>query len=250
MNLITQEIDQFEPIDLADMDKIKLMNRTDTKYIFKKQQLPSILRDLQKDYFILEIDNQRLMPYENEYYDTNDFLFYAMHHRGLLSRHKVRIRTYKTSDIRFIEYKLKNNKSRTVKFRMKLHADEDIHHPEVRDFLLRYSSIDTKKLSERTDIHFNRITLAHKQLEDRCTLDINLHAHWNNKEHHFKNLVIAELKQEKFKHASPFNLCLKSHKIYPKRFSKYCFSILKTNPSVKANNFKPRLLQLQKILHD
>ena len=64
----------------------------------------------------------------------------------------------------------------------------------------------------------------------------------------FKGIVIAEIKQEKFTPQCDFNLILKSEKIYPQGFSKYCMSIAMLYKNLKANRFKPRLLMLNKIL--
>ncbi|MFM2228511.1 MAG: hypothetical protein RL664_1854 [Bacteroidota bacterium] len=46
----------FEPISLLEMDRVKLMNRIDTKFAFSKKQLVQILPDLAADYKILEIE--------------------------------------------------------------------------------------------------------------------------------------------------------------------------------------------------
>ena len=46
----------FDPISLTEMDAVKLMNRTDTKFVFPLSTLIKILPKLQKHYRILEID--------------------------------------------------------------------------------------------------------------------------------------------------------------------------------------------------
>ena len=84
------------------------------------------------------------------------------------------------------------------------------------DFVNKNAPIQVDEFAHELQIDFQRITLAHKELKDRCTLDLNLCARWNGKQHHFENLIIAELKQDRFKHASEFNLILKKHKIYLK----------------------------------
>lgn len=85
-------------------------------------------------------------------------------------------------------------------------------------------------------------------MEDRCTIDFDLTTSYNNEHYSFEKLVIAELKQDKFKHSSPFNLALKKHHVYPASFSKYCMSLIMLQPSLKHNNFKPNIHQLQKTL--
>lgn len=230
------------------MNAIKLLNRQDTKYIFHQRQLPQILDDLCADYKMLEIEGVRLSAYKNTYYDTDDFTCYNMHQRGMLNRTKVRIRTYVESDLSFIEIKTKTNKSRTEKKRIPLEKGEDLWSPRITAFVNEYSPFDVQDLKQEINIDFDRLTLAHKGLKDRCTLDLNLRATWQGESHTFDNLIIAELKQDRFKHASPFNLVLKKHGIYAESFSKYCFSFIKLNDELKRNNFKPKLKHLYKIL--
>ena len=45
---------------------------------------------------------------------------YHDHHNGKLNRYKVRRRRYIDTDTEFLEVKLKNNKKRTIKSRIKL----------------------------------------------------------------------------------------------------------------------------------
>ncbi|MCB0510728.1 MAG: polyphosphate polymerase domain-containing protein [Chitinophagales bacterium] len=245
-----QNIAQFEAISLREMNAIRLMNRQDTKYIFHERLLPKILTELKEDYRILEIDGQRISSYENIYFESPNFDIYSMHQRGKMNRTKIRIRKYVESSLSFIEVKFKNNKSRTIKTRFLLEEEENFHSTRVQEFLKQNSKMELSQLSEEIAINFSRITLAHKSMEDRCTLDFNLQVKWKDQAYAFEKLVVAELKQEKFRHASAFNLCLKRQHIYPASFSKYCFGILKLKPELKHNNFKPKLHHLEKVLYD
>lgn len=58
------------PISLAEMAGVKLMNRIDTKFVAPACLLPEILRLAQQDYYVQEIDGQRLTAYDTLYYDT------------------------------------------------------------------------------------------------------------------------------------------------------------------------------------
>ena len=248
MEAILEKIQKFQATSLAEMNAIKLLNRQDTKYVFHQRKLAEVLEDLQAFYYVLEINGKRLMSYENQYFDTADFQFYNKHQRGMLNRTKIRIRKYVESDLSFIEVKTKTNKSRTVKKRIPLVQKENINSTRITDFVEANSPVHVEDLNEELFINFTRLTLAHKDLEDRCTIDINLHAKWNGATYNFDNLVIAELKQERFRHASNFNLVLKKHHIYSESFSKYCFSFLNLNPDLKKNSFNDKIHQLNKIL--
>ena len=47
-------LDEFDTISLPEMMGAKLMNRTDTKYIFPESRLLEILKELNQDYAILD----------------------------------------------------------------------------------------------------------------------------------------------------------------------------------------------------
>ena len=49
-------IRSFEPIGLAQMESVKLMNRIDTKFAVPMSVLPAILEAAKADYYAQEID--------------------------------------------------------------------------------------------------------------------------------------------------------------------------------------------------
>ncbi len=51
---------------------------------------------------------------------------YHKHHRGMVNRHKIRFRKYNTSDIVFLEVKLKDSRGVTTKNRMKAENGENV----------------------------------------------------------------------------------------------------------------------------
>src|SRR5687767_7859268 len=116
---ISEALLQFAPISLDEMDGVKLMDRTDTKFLFKAEQLPAFLEQLATSYRVLEINDRRICRYETLYFDTADFQLYLCHQNGKLNRYKVRFRRYVESDVSYFEVKLKNNKGRTIKTRVK-----------------------------------------------------------------------------------------------------------------------------------
>ena len=87
-------ISQFDPITLAEMKSVKLMNRTDTKFVTTRQMLERLLELAQGDYFAQEIDGERNMLYDTTYFDTRDYGMYHEHQTGHTNRQKIRFRTY------------------------------------------------------------------------------------------------------------------------------------------------------------
>ena len=104
----------FKPISLKEMDNVKLLNRTDTKFIFNYSLFNTILSNIKSDYKILTIKNKNIAAYRTLYFDTDHFRFYNNHHNKKGNRYKVRIRKYIDSNLCFLEIKNKR-KGRTIK---------------------------------------------------------------------------------------------------------------------------------------
>ena len=117
---ITDILQQFEPISLAEMEGVKLMNRIDTKFVMPASLLPELLALAQTSYFVQQAAGKRTGDYDTVYYDTEDLDMYIRHHDRQLVRQKIRVRTYVESKLFFLEIKRKNNKGRTKKKRISL----------------------------------------------------------------------------------------------------------------------------------
>jgi hypothetical protein len=238
---------EFEPISLLEMDRVKLMNRMDTKFAFSVSQLTQILPDLQENYKILEIEGTRLPFYESLYFDDDNFGFFKDHHNGRNNRFKVRYRKYVESNLIFLEIKHKF-KGRTNKSRIKVDDFPSTMDGNAINFVKKVLKQD-KNLNPVMWNSFNRLTLVHKHLNERLTLDLNLTFKWENELHTFDNLIIAELKQEAVNRNSTFFQLMKTKCIRPYRLSKYCIGSIELygKDGLKFNRFKKKLLTLKKI---
>jgi hypothetical protein len=110
LNEVRDLLNGFEPITLAEMDGVKLMDRTDQKFIFHISKLPDLLRAVQQNYRALEVSGTRMSRYETLYFDTPEYTLFTQHHNGKTNRYKIRMRRYVESDLQFFEVKHKNNK--------------------------------------------------------------------------------------------------------------------------------------------
>jgi hypothetical protein len=240
-------VNEFNPIGLDEMDSVKLMNRTDTKFVLTTDQLLLILPKLKKDYRILEIDGVRLPLYESEYYDDDKLSFYTDHHRKKVDRFKVRFRKYVESDISFLEVKHKS-KGRTDKQRIKVEDLPGKMSDEHQDFVTS-TGVELGKLEHVLTNKFNRITLVSIEHNERLTFDLNLRFKSEDKKSQLSNLVIAELKQERVLRTSPFYKIMKQSMIRPYRLSKYCIGVIELygKDNVKYNRFKKKLLKINKL---
>lgn len=239
----------FPSIDLENMDKVKLMDRKDTKFIFHEEKLPSILMPLKDDYQVLWVKGCYCCPYESVYYDTEDFRLFFDHHRGKLNRFKVRHRMYIGSGTKFFEIKYKTNKDRTIKERIKVPAFLEGMGTKEIAFLENKTDLCNDEIHPSLRISFSRITLVNLTSPERVTLDSNLKFEYDGKSCELPSIVIAETKQERTA-KSPFVTQMKNLKIRTGSLSKYCMGISLLIPEIKNNDFKPKIKQLKKLIHD
>jgi len=249
MNSLSDILNTFEPITLEEMDTVKLMNRIDTKFVFHASKLPAILEELKKNYRVLEMAGTRSTRYESVYFDLPDHDLYLQHHNGKSNRVKIRCRRYVDSETCFFEIKKKNNKGRTVKARVKTAGIcEDIT-GKAKMLLGETTGIPAESLRPSLRVFFSRSTFVDKNMTERLTIDCDLLFRNGNADTTFQNLIIAELKQERSSR-SIFRDILHRHHIADFRISKYCLGIISLNKNIKQNNFKSKLIQLNKIVHE
>lgn len=240
---------QFDPISLKEMDRVKLMNRTDTKFTFNFSQFELLLEDVLEHYHILEIEGKRISRYETLYYDTHNLALYTKHHNGELNRYKIRHRTYVESNIGFLEVKFKNNKGRTIKDRIKKKLVPFTWEDDSMAFLTEAIPYQPHTLIPTIWVNYSRLTLVNRTSAERLTIDLNLEYVKDGLIKKLDNLVIAEVKQEK-RSPSPFLKVMKKYHIREGSISKYCMGIALTCKAVKRNNFKRKLLTLKHLIYD
>ena len=239
-------LSSFDKISLDEMNGVSLMKRVDTKFILSESQLLKVFSKIQKDYKVLEIDNERLMQYSTLYFDTQNKKCFKEHHNGKLNRYKIRMRKYLVSDLCFLEVKKKNNLGVTNKTRIQIKDFETILSSDSKEFIYN-SQINDLLLEPALYNNFNRITLVNKNYPERVTIDTNLSFKSANKEKIFDNLVVIEIKQEGKRLNTVMNKALKLMSILPTNFSKYCLGITNTFDNIKSNRFKEINLKINKL---
>ena len=261
--IIKDIISGFEPISLSEMEAVKLMNRIDTKYAVPMAVLPAILQAAQADYFIQEIDGQRIATYDTMYYDTASMDMYIRHHDRQLVREKIRVRQYVDSNLTFLEIKRKNNKGRTKKKRIvvpgfnisadtrsvlkhKRREDEPV---TVEQFIDTKSRYHWDSISPHLWTKFHRITLVNKEKTERLTIDMDLL--WENvvsgEKKTYPDLVIIELKRDGNVPSRMTDIML-DQRMHPFKISKYCIGTALTTPGLKKNRFKKKIRTIEKML--
>jgi hypothetical protein len=245
---VTAALGALKPISLAEIDGVALLDRTDTKYIISTETLLELIAALTNDYRVLDIEGQRLNRYRTVYFDTNGMTFYLRHHAGNEVRHKVRSREYVDSHLSFLEVKRKTNKDRTVKERLQTPEPVTKLGPAVDDFLLSRFPLAEPGLTPKLRNEFSRATLVSNRGQERLTLDVHLSFAGNGREVLLPGVAIVEVKQAGFDRTSPVMAAMRSAGFPPRGISKYCLGVALLYPEIKHNNFKPKLLLLDKLM--
>lgn len=84
----------YDSISLEEMGKVRLMNRTDTKYVVSMPLLAEILRQAFGQYRVQEVNGECMPLYRTTYMETYDYAMYMAHLCGKKCREKIRVRTY------------------------------------------------------------------------------------------------------------------------------------------------------------
>lgn len=246
---VKSALDRFDPITLEEMDSVKLMDRTDLKFNFNIRHLPEFLDSIRDHYRALEVSGTRMSRYETLYYDTPAFDLYKTHHKGKPTRFKIRARKYVESNLNFFEVKHKNNKGRTVKSRVKKKIETNDIVGNASEHLKDKTGMESDNLEPKLWVNYTRITLVNRFEQERLTIDIDLFVKNDDSSFSFDGLVIVEAKMSKQQN-TPFVQLLKEKHIRQGGMSKYCMAVSKLVPDLKSNNFKPKLLTVDKILNE
>lgn len=238
---------RYDPINLTEIEKASLLNRTDVKYVLPINQLLEVLTRLQRDYRILEVKGHRLNRYRTIYFDTSDFDLYQMHINGRAERYKVRSREYADTHRSFLEVKYKTRKQRTIKKRIGIDQLAVQFDPAMRSWLKGVFPYDCQTLRPRLWNTFTRITLVSERRCERVTVDIDIVFNAGFDSVRLEGIAIAEVKKEGRSDDSPFIGQMRVRHILPLGISKYCIGISLLYDQVKKNALKPKIRRIQKI---
>ncbi len=196
---------------------------------------------------ILDIDGLRHFSIENHYFDTEDHFLFTNHVNGKQNRIKIRYRTYVESNRTFLEIKYKNNKKRVIKYREPQGQFNERINGALKKTALETFNIDTDRLHSKLKVSYHRITLLHKNIPEKVTLDYELYFENSINENRLERLVVAEVKFPGKNQNSRFANIVKEYGIKPASFSKYCIGTVLTVPEVKYNRLKSKLISIRKI---
>ena len=245
---INELLQHLEPITLEQMSSIRLMNRTDTKFVTSKENLARLLEMAQGKYYAQFNNDSKIANYMTTYWDTDEHRFFLEHHNGRAPRQKVRVRTYMDSQLTFLEVKTKNNHGRTKKKRVEVPSQEIEVQGANGEFVESLVHQGLNEMHPTVRNQFHRITLVNYDKTERLTIDydVNFHNIETGKDAETGPLVIIELKRDGNVY-SPVLEILRVLRIKPSGFSKYCIGSVMTNKNLKQNIFKAKMVTLSKL---
>lgn len=245
---IDELLAKLQPITLEEMKDIRLMNRTDTKFVTNKEKLVQLLEMAQGKYYAQFTGGSKVANYMTTYWDTDGHRFYMDHHNERAPRQKVRVRTYLDSDVTFLEIKTKNNHGRTKKKRVEVPSQQITADGGNEEFLRQRVHLGLKDLHPTVRNRFHRITLVNYGKTERLTIDYDVQFHnmETDNDANVGPLVIVELKRDGNVY-SPVLDILRQLRIKPSGFSKYCIGSVLTNKNLKQNLFKRKLVKLRRL---
>ncbi|NLG26540.1 MAG: polyphosphate polymerase domain-containing protein [Chloroflexi bacterium] len=241
-------LEHMEPISLAEMDAVALLDRVDTKHVLQRAQLPQLLAALTPHYLVLEVAGVRQARYRTLYFDTRQLELYGWHHAGRAERFKVRSRAYVDSGLAFLEIKRKTNHGRTLKERMPTAALLIEIGAEADAFVSAATGAALDALQPTLWNTFERITLVSNSLSERLTIDTNLRFEAHGSACRLAGVAVVEVKQARRDRESQAVRELRALGVRPNGFSKYCLGVAMLYPTAKHNRFKPVLREVKNLM--
>jgi hypothetical protein len=249
---ILQFLGGFESIDLSDMDSVKLLNRTEKKFVMHISKIGPLLKLAREEYKVLEINEQRLLEYSTEYFDTLDNAMYLAHHNGRQNRYKVRKREYMVSGEQFLEVKRRLTNGRTQKKRVEI-SGTSINETSGHTFIEAATPYQLAGLEKKLVNTFHRVTLMSDHFKERITIDMGLRFSIGEKHIELPSIAIIEIKKEKTGPIAGIELSMRKMGIHGSSVSKYCIGRALLEPKLKSNLFQNKiryLIKLNALVHD
>ncbi|HOX82181.1 MAG TPA: polyphosphate polymerase domain-containing protein [Chryseolinea sp.] len=247
-NALEIDLSRFSKIGLSSLGQEHLLDRVDTKFATHTSCLSSLLPQLESSYQILVVEDSGIQPYRNLYFDDEKLSFYFHHHDKKGNRCKVRLREYSSTGTIFFEIKQKVNKNRTIKQRVQHIAFNEALSPDAQELLQQHVPPTTSSLRSTLWCDFNRITLLSPNQDERMTIDYNIKVRNTENAKEYSGLALIEIKHAS-SGPSSFDAVAKKNGIKKISISKYIMGVANLHPQLKQNNFRMKLLAIEKIMN-
>lgn len=257
MDSVFTALDEFKPITLSQLNtQASLMDRVESKYLIHEKDIWALLKDLKENFYILEIDGNKMFSYDNVYMDTKEYDCYHDHHQKKHKRIKMRTRWYKESDLCYFEFKYKEW-SVLHKYRYDIEKHQHGHldataYTFINDIYSSFFGKEFWKLvfpSIKTT--YQRCTFCSKTSAEKITIDFNLAFHqirWSDEIYNVPNLVIVEYKSE-HKDSTTAQM-IEDHKVTAVRScTKYCLGNYFLWNVQERDRFLPTIKKVKSLMY-
>ena len=253
--IIEQKLAAFTSISLDTLNsKAEMLARLDNKYILSAARLAPAVGAFAELFDVLEISGKRTFTYSTRYFDDTEKRGYYDHLERRRKRCKVRVRDYVDAGFSYLEIKLKDKRSVTVKHRMPVDAYLSTLDDQCMDFVGgryrdTYQQDFGKDLDPAMIVDYERITLVAKEGGERMTIDMGLAFRSDAVARSAPaHMVIVETKSARGNGIA--DKILRALHVQPtKRASKYCIGMAATGQVTRRNGFLPALRRLELIDH-
>lgn len=250
---IQRSLAAFEPIGLDALNgKAEMLTRLDNKYIVPSHRLKPALAAFATLFDVLEIAGKRAFTYSTRYFDDAERRGYYDHLQRRRKRCKVRVRDYVDAGFSYLEIKLKEKRSMTVKHRLPVINELPMLDDDCMAFVDDryrdcYQAGFTKQLDPVMIVDYERITLVAKVGGERMTIDTGLVFRAPDAERIAPSyMFIVETKSVRGNGLA--DKILRSFHVQPtKHASKYCIGMAATGQVTRRNNFLAALRRLELI---
>lgn len=250
---IEKSFDSFAGIGLAGLnDKAEMLARIDNKYILRAHQLQPALASFAEIFDVLDIDGNRGFDYSTVYFDDAGLRGYYDHHQRRRKRCKARIRSYVDAGLHYLEVKLNDRRSTTLKKRLRIAASASELDQQALDFIDNcnrevYGEPFRKVLSGAIRIAYRRYTLVAKDGGERMTLDTGMRFTAGGiTAAPPPDMFIIETKSARGNGIA--DKILRALHVKPtKRVSKFCIGLAATGQVQRHNGFLPALRRLELV---
>ena len=248
--IIERNLASFAPISLATLNgKAEMLARLDNKYILPASRLVPAIAAFAESFDILEIAGKRAFAYATRYFDDGELRGYYDHLERRRKRCKVRVRDYVDAGFSFLEIKLKDKRSITIKHRLAVDAYLPALDDRCMDFVGdRYRDTYRQDFGKALDpamiVEYERITLVAKAGGERMTIDTALAFRSGNVARAAPaHIFVVETKSARGNGIA--DKILRALHVQPTRqASKYCIGMAATGRVTRRNGFLPALRRL------
>lgn len=253
--LIAEALNGFETITLDELNgKAAMLERLDNKYIVSAPDFRPAFAAFAEFFDVLEIDGKRSFTYATRYFDDEDRRGYYDHHQGRRKRCKVRVRDYVDAGFSFLEVKLKDKRSVTVKKRLRL--DRPVNELDQRCMAFvetchrdLYGTGFGRSLRPAVGMRYERMTLVAKQGGERMTIDTQLRFAAADKAREVAgDMLIVETKSARGNGVAD-KIMRRFHLQPTARCSKYCVGMAALGQVRQRNRFLPALKRLRLVYY-